>query len=432
MMTENIALELITRYIDDLHSGKTPPGLPELDAFPENMRPLVKSLICLGDSIVETNRFGEQLAKGNLDTDVPGAGNLLSVPMKEFHARLTGLNWNIGQLPRDSLSQKISLLDKVYGGGTTLASAITLEEQNRGDAAQQWSKAVNGWRYHEIVSAMNQLHIMMLEVDGDGNVLYANPPFKSMFFDLDKISYAGSGEQDVSALMTYLGTFSQYRELLGPDVAETDRFPVLRELFDPKTDAWYKVTTDRIKLIGGAYGLLHMIDDISEWKKHEVQLRESASIDSLTGAYTRSAGLLSLNEVFEERAVVGTCVAFADIDGLKAINDTFGHTEGDFTIRTIADIFMSCVRKSDRVIRYGGDEFVVIFRDCTFDSANAAIARMYEKLEEANHTLGKPYRLSFSIGCSPVEKHHKSVEELLSIVDELMYEKKRRAKPSVL
>ncbi|MPM55302.1 putative diguanylate cyclase DgcE [bioreactor metagenome] len=225
--------------------------------------------------------------------------------------------------------------------------------------------------------------------------------------------------------MTYLCTFLEYGELLEPAASETDRFPVLRELYDPKSDAWYKITTDRIKLVGGGYGLLHMIDDISEWKKHESQLRKSASTDDLTGTYSRGAGLIALNEAFEERAVTRTCVAFADVDGLKAINDTYGHTEGDFTIKTIADIFMGCVRKSDWVIRYGGDEFVIIFRDCTVEIANSVIARMHEKIEEINHALDKPYRLSFSIGCTLVEKGFESVEELMAIVDRLMYDKKR-------
>jgi diguanylate cyclase (GGDEF)-like protein len=212
---------------------------------------------------------------------------------------------------------------------------------------------------------------------------------------------------------------------LEKDVDATDRLPMLRELFDPKSDSWYKITTDRIRLVGGAYGLLHVIDDISEWKKHESQLRRSASIDTLTGTYTRGAGLIVLNEAFEERAVKSTCVAFADVDGLKAINDYYGHSEGDFSLRTVADIFMSCVRKSDWVIRYGGDEFVIIFRDCSVKMAQAVIDRMHEKLEEANHTLGKPYRLSFSIGCTVIEKGFESVDELMAIVDRLMYDKKR-------
>jgi len=373
MISQNEALEMLTGYVNELSLGNTPGCLPAPESFPFEMRPLVKSLELFGDSLTVKNH--------------PGAG--------------------------------------AYGHFGAPASGMALESSGHEDAAQQWSRVVNSWRYHQIVSAMGQLHIMMLEVDRDGGILYANPPFKAKFPKLSKIPYGGEGEQPACALMAYLCTFEEYGELLEPAALETDRFPVLRELHDPVSDVWYKITTDRIKLVGGAYGLLHMIDDISEWKKHESQLRKSATTDDLTGAYSRGAGLIALNEAFEERAAIHTCVAFADIDGLKAINDTYGHTEGDFTIKTVADVFMNCVRKSDWVIRYGGDEFVIIFRDCTADIASAVIARMHEKLDEINLTLDKPYRLSFSIGCTQIERGIESVEELMAIVDRLMYDKKR-------
>ena len=373
MMSLNEALDFLTGYVTELYLGNTYGGLPATESFPMELHGIVKGLGLLGDSLTLKNH--------------PGAAT--------------------------------------FGNFSTLASGAALENSGHEDAAQQWSRAVNSWRYHQIVSAMGQLHIMMLEVDAAGGILYANPPFKTMFPALSQIPYGNEGEQAASALMTYLCTFTEYGELLEPSAPETDRFPVLRELYDPASDAWYKITTDRIKLVGGAYGLLHMIDDISEWKKHESQLRKSATTDDLTGTYSRGAGLIALNEAFEERAVTHTCVAFADVDGLKAINDTYGHTEGDFTIKTIADVFLSCVRKSDRVIRYGGDEFVIIFRDCTVEIANAVIARMHEKLEEIDSVLDKPYRLSFSIGCALIERDFESVEELMAIVDRLMYDKKR-------
>lgn len=418
MMSENEALSLLTEYVTQLYMGKIPAGVPEPCEFPDRLRELAKSIDILGNDIAEAHRFGEQLAKGNLNVQAPGSHNYLSAAMREFHSKLLGLDFDL-QLPDDGGGAEPS------GNRTGLASEMTLERKGLNDAALQWKRALNSWRYHQIVSAMSQLRIMMLEIDAAGNILYANPPFKAMFPELSRIPYEGGDVEAGTALMTYLCTFGYFSELLEPDVKATDRFPMLRELYDPNSESWYKITTDRIRLVGGAYGLLHVIDDISEWKKHESQLRRSASIDTLTGAYTRGAGLIVLNEAFEERAVTKTCVAFADVDGLKAINDTYGHTEGDFTLRTVAEIFMSCVRKSDWVIRYGGDEFVIIFRDCTVKMAHAIIGRMHEKLEEANKTLGKPYRLSFSIGCTAIEKGCESVDELLAIVDRLMYDKKR-------
>ncbi|HWP80681.1 MAG TPA: GGDEF domain-containing protein [Candidatus Acidoferrum sp.] len=433
MIQDNDAHKLLAGYVDDLCRGLTPRPLPAPADFPQDMRALAESLSLLGGGLAAAARLARQLTRGELADEAPEGKSGLAADLIDLRANLTALSWGMKQLAQGGLAAKIFAPGELYANFNTLLSRLSPAPSSADDPAHQWSRAVNSWRYTQIVSAMNQLHIMMLEVDAEGNVLYANPPFKSAFPELMRISYAAGGAQtrEGHALMDYLATFGEFGPLLSPDAPATDRFPVGRELYDEGADAWYKVTTDRIKLVGGAYGLLHMIDDISEWKKHETKLRESATIDALTGAYTRGAGLAALNEAYADRGVSHTCVAFADIDGLKTINDTFGHAEGDFTIRAVADVFLSCVRKSDWVIRYGGDEFVIIFRDCTLESAAAAIARMHEKLEEQNAALKKPYRLSFSIGYTLIEKRHLSVEELLAEVDEMMYEKKRIHRPVV-
>jgi diguanylate cyclase (GGDEF)-like protein len=85
-----------------------------------------------------------------------------------------------------------------------------------------------------------------------------------------------------------------------------------------------------------------------------------ASLDGLTGVYTRSAGLLELQREIDrsERSGTPLAVAFVDVDGLKAVNDAGGHAAGDRVLVRVAEALHARLRPYDLVIRYGGDEFL--------------------------------------------------------------------------
>ncbi len=91
------------------------------------------------------------------------------------------------------------------------------------------------------------------------------------------------------------------------------------------------------------------------------------------------------------------CLLFIDIDGLKQINDTFGHEVGDRVIVDAADLLSQTYRDSDIVARLGGDEFVVFIPKCS-DRTNAISVRLQTNIDLFNHNQGRNYRLSMSIG----------------------------------
>lgn len=118
------------------------------------------------------------------------------------------------------------------------------------------------------------------------------------------------------------------------------------------------------------------------------------------------------------------CVAMVDMDGLKAINDRYGHHAGDDAIRTLAATMRLVFDRHTRLMRLGGDEFAVL----QFSDDPAAIYQklctVEERLAEHNATSGKPYRVAFSYGlaCSRDGEH---LDDLLKRCDNLMYERKR-------
>ena len=118
---------------------------------------------------------------------------------------------------------------------------------------------------------------------------------------------------------------------------------------------------------------------------------------------------------------------FADIDGLKWINDNLGHENGDMAIRDAAQMLKITFRESDIIARLGGDEFAIVTTDTSPFNANTLISRLQCNIDTHNKNNNRPYRLSMSIGVVRHDlTHPQSLDGLLSQADRLMYEQKRR------
>lgn len=186
---------------------------------------------------------------------------------------------------------------------------------------------------------------------------------------------------------------------------------------------------NRFSLPNGQMFYLYVIEDVSDWKTNEYQLKRSAEIDEMTGTYNRKAGLALLEIFLNCRELIKyNCLVFIDINGLKSINDIYGHKEGDYAIKSIAKVLLSFVRSSDIVCRYGGDEFFIIFKRCPENTAEKIITRMCEELEKLNSKTIKPYVLSFSYGIAPFSTgfgSHCKATNLLMEADQKMYSYKR-------
>ncbi len=255
--------------------------------------------------------------------------------------------------------------------------------RDNGEAAGKIPAPVSSWRYHQILQALDLLHILVLEVDFGGHVVYANRPAKQMLGDTE---YLTIQQVQGNALLTLIA-----------ELGKQDNFPVFREVYDDSNNTWYRIMSNRCLLPNGQVLYLYVIEDVSDWKTREHRLQMTATTDTMTGAYNREAGLKELEKTLLY-SDVPSCLAFIDIDNLKVINDTYGHDEGDYTIKSIAKVILHSVRSSDVVCRYGGDEFFIIFKNCTENTAEKIIARMYSVLKKLECTASKPYELSFSHG----------------------------------
>jgi diguanylate cyclase (GGDEF)-like protein len=117
------------------------------------------------------------------------------------------------------------------------------------------------------------------------------------------------------------------------------------------------------------------------------------------------------------------------MDGLKQINDTFGHKEGSQALMEIAQVLRQTFRTSDIIARFGGDEFVVLIKDVSEDCAEIISNAVHRSLGALNAEGNHPYNLSVSIGGAYYDPNHPCpIEELLTRADELMYSNKQHKK----
>jgi diguanylate cyclase (GGDEF)-like protein len=113
-----------------------------------------------------------------------------------------------------------------------------------------------------------------------------------------------------------------------------------------------------------------------------------------------------------------------DADRFKQINTRFGHLTGDFVLAEIAGILKSAIRGSDAVVRYGGDEFLILLADTTSSGAQKVVERIHERVNEWNDAGNlEEFRISLSIGVAEWQEGD-TLDEMLDGADKKMYEQK--------
>jgi diguanylate cyclase (GGDEF)-like protein/PAS domain S-box-containing protein len=168
--------------------------------------------------------------------------------------------------------------------------------------------------------------------------------------------------------------------------------------------------------------------DITERKLQEERLKDLAILDELTGLYNRRGFMALANQHLKQakRAKRRALVIFADLNGLKRINDTHGHADGDRALIAAAEVFNRTFRDSDVVARVGGDEFAILAIEADAHHLDNIRSRLQQALDVANRGNLHPFELSVSIGVVSFDPdQHNTVEELMDLADREMYAHKR-------
>ncbi len=175
----------------------------------------------------------------------------------------------------------------------------------------------------------------------------------------------------------------------------------------------------------------NLAERVRQLERAELELSSLSLTDDLTGLLNRRGFLVHAEEHMKtaRRTRREFLLLYADMDGLKQINDTLGHAEGSLAIVRTADILRQTLRTSDLIARLGGDEFTMLAKDTAGETSEQITTRLEENLRNYNAGRRHSYELSLSLGILRVTlDENATIEEMIAQADQLMYEQKRGKK----
>lgn len=297
-----------------------------------------------------------------------------------------------------------------------LAEKALREQRDRAEKELRHSQA----RYRALAG---NLSYGICRCSPDGRFLEVNEAMVRMF------GYQSAEELLVlSPMCEIIQDPVRQRQLLGQTGAD--------ELADPIETEWKRKdhTILKVRLSGrevvSEQGDLEsyevIAEDVTKQRELEDRLRRLAASDSLTGLanYRHLVDVLDSEIRRSKRTNRGFAMLFFDVDGLKQINDTYGHLIGSQALCRLADVLCSWSRDIDTPARFGGDEFALVLPETSEESANLVARRICEGI--ANDGRGPKVAVSFGLAIYP--SNGNSIESLLSEADSSLYSMKRERK----
>ena len=228
---------------------------------------------------------------------------------------------------------------------------------------------------------------------------------------------------------------SRFTLIASPVFCSEENYGIL--LYDIDTDDYNFYNSFITSQISYALKLRNMLEvqkevqsnlreSLSKATTKNERLNQISRSDELTGILNRRGFMERARSCILEHTGRRAAVIFADMDNLKQINDIFGHDEGDYAIQKTAEILTKCIRTSDIVARFGGDEFAAFVLTDDPDFSIMLRNRIREACDHVNEISGKPYMIRISSGiyeftCS----YETSLHNLMNEADKLLYENKR-------
>ena len=252
----------------------------------------------------------------------------------------------------------------------------------------------------------------ILVLDDKGRPLYANATASGL---LSRLAGAGDRLPDAITMLAENADRLTLSDLTGNEVVLAIRARSIR---------WH----------GTRARLLYITDETYQTRRHE-SLARLAYTDHLTGLYNRRGLELVADHhcLVAARAGEHVVAFFIDLDGLKQINDNFGHSTGDEALVELADVVATVFRDSDIKARVGGDEFVVLINEDAPGRVDHLLARISTEVERRNAVPGRHHTLSVSIGMARHEPNARlDIEKLLAEADKSMYDAKRHTEPGMV
>jgi diguanylate cyclase (GGDEF)-like protein/PAS domain S-box-containing protein len=371
-----------------------------------------------------------------------GARAWLGVPVRDGDGRVLGALLAVELRPRRWSEGDVQALQDValtllpefarraMGGGGALDAGRSV-----GRLTQALAHELRTERTH-LSALLDVMGDGVLLVGTEGTIIHCNKAFLGLFGLLTAPTLLGQPSR--------LACDSFRGQLLEPDRFEArvtelkeQRIPTFREMLPLSDGRVLERDYAPVDAEGQELGHLWIYRDVTERERARSSLgqqRDNGSlshVDELTGLHNRR-GFIDLARAQLDEAVRsqrGMLVIFVDLDGLKQINDRFGHQAGDRALFEFASLLRATFRERDLVARLGGDEFVVLVTDAAGVGATELVARLSARVELHNGSGRRDFAIAFSNGVSTFDPAEpEPLEVLLSQADARMYAQKRLRK----
>lgn len=369
-----------------------------------------QELQSLQGEIDELIAYTAELSKGNLSVEFPSKNNFLCENLKNLHANLNHLTWQAQQVAKGDYSQKVVYLGDFSEAFNEMTKQLKeREERLRGEAqkAQNHAEMIEG--YNELmVEMLSKRKEWLLVVDTNTKeILYCNKKKQG-------------GSVDASFCMTCKKRLPFQHEILKWN--SNEQYKVWE--MDGDADTHYRITSFPIEWKEHD-SYVHIIIDITDEKRAAHNLASKAYHDPGTGIKNR----LFFEEYMEMvlREEQDTTLCYLDLDGLKYVNDTFGHLEGDIYIQNFVELIKANFRSEDTFARIGGDEFCLVLSGSIKELIELKMAEILKDFQTGGYA---DYQCSFSYGIVGIDgaSNELTYDDILHKADEIMYECKRRNK----
>jgi diguanylate cyclase (GGDEF)-like protein len=163
-------------------------------------------------------------------------------------------------------------------------------------------------------------------------------------------------------------------------------------------------------------------NQLGQVAKSRDEYKSMAYLDKMTGAYSRM--FLEVWDNEQRPQILISTLIIIDIDDFKQVNDKYGHLVGDKVIITVAEAAAASIRQNDHLIRFGGDEFLILLENAGAQDAQKVVSRMEAYIAEIT---AYPFRITFSYGIAALDRHE-SLHDKLQLADDRMYDAKNLKK----
>ncbi len=272
--------------------------------------------------------------------------------------------------------------------------------------------------------------IGMFQTSADGHYLAANPALAELYGYADPAALIDSLRDIAATLYVDAGRRDEFARLIRANGRVID--------FESEV---YRADGRRIWIAENAHAvhgpdgqLLYYegtVEDVTERRQYQARLEHQATHDPLTGLPNRNLLEDRLNQAVAKARRGGerVLVAFVDLDNFKFVNDSLGHAAGDILLVETARRLGDCLRGSDTVARYGGDEFVLILSDnASLGQALGALERVKRAVVQPLTVSGRELRVDCSIGVSVYPEDGADLQTLLRHADIAMHHAKEQGK----